>query len=172
MISDNCQQWLQDLFPGLWQPVPRSALMSFGLDCFPLHALPYIYPHWSSYANVVPFIQFCEILRDFFAIGVAFYCPKEVMSIHRPGDFVHIPFCGLRMKTLNKTSLSTHPLLPPLHPESPSICFPPLNLLSVQKWTFPPNSLLSFFNDKKKVQGLWGRNYWNALLTSIVLVAF
>lgn len=110
----------------------------FGL----LYALPYVYPHWSSYANAVPFIQFCEIPQDYFAIGIAFSCPKEVVSIRRPGDFVHTPFCRSWIKMFNKPSLSTHPLLPPLHPESPSVCFPPLNRLSVKKRTFPPNSLL------------------------------
>lgn len=158
MISDNCQQCLQDLFPGLWQPVPGSASKSFGLDYFPLHALPYVYPHWSSYANIVPFVQFCEILQDFLAIGMAFDCPKEVRSIHRPGNFVRISFCRLWMM-LNKESLQT-PTAASSPPWKPFICFSPLHLLSVQKWTFPPYSVMSFFNDhqqKNKIQGLWGR---------------
>lgn len=88
------------------------------------HITPYVYPHWSSYANIVPFVQFREILQDFLAIGMAFDCPKEVRSIHRPGDFVRISFCRLWMM-LNKNSLRKHPLLPPLHHESPSFASHP-----------------------------------------------
>ena len=172
MISDNCQQWLQDLFPGLWQPVPGSALRSFGLDYFPLHVLPYVYQHWSSYANIMPFFQFCEILQDCFAIGVAFHCPKEVMSIRRPRDFVHASFCGSWMKILNKTSLSTHPLLPPLHPKALPFASHSFTYSQSKNEHFLQILCSVSLMIKKKVQWLWGSNYWNVLLTFIVLVAF
>lgn len=127
------------LFPGQWCPVQSSAPKSFGLDYFPLCALPSVFLYWNSNANSVHFVQFCEILQDV-VIGMAYDCPREVRNISRPGDFVHSPFCRLWMKMLNKTCLSKHSLLPPLHHQSPFICLPALNLLSVKKWTFPSNT--------------------------------
>lgn len=153
--ADDLRQLLaatSGLFPGPWWPVPSSASTNFGLDYFPLCALPYVCLHWNSYANSVPFVQFCEILQYLFD------CPKEVSKTHRCEDFVHSPFCRLWKKTLNKTSLSKHPLLPPLHHQCPSICLPAFNLLSVKKWTFPSNTWLRFFIDhqeENKIQGFW-----------------
>lgn len=124
MISDNCQQWLEDLFPGQWQPVPGSALawIIFLYTCY----LRLIHAE-------APVPTLCLSLD----------CP-EVRSIRRPDDFVHTSFCRSWMKMMNKTDLGTHPLLPPLHP---SICCLAFNLLSVQKWTLPPNPVLGLFND-------------------------
>lgn len=154
--ADDLRQLLtatSGLFPGPWWTIPSSASKSFDLDYLPL---PYIYLYWNSCATSVSFVQFCEILQDV-VIGMAFDCPKEIRNTCRPGDFVHSPFCRLWMKMLNKTSLSKHSL-PPLHLQSPFICLPALNLLSVQKSTFPSNTWLGFLIDNQgetKIQGFW-----------------
>lgn len=88
------------------------------------------------------FVRYCRML------SLAWHLTALRRSgISRPGDFVHSPFCRLCMKMLNKTHLSKQPLLPPLHHQSPFICIPALNLLSVQKGTFPSKTWLSFSID-------------------------
>lgn len=170
MILGNCWQQLQASFLGHdgqfhHQHQRPLVWIIFLYMCYPT----FIYAETPMPS--VPLVQFCEILQDV-VIGIAFGCCKEVTNTCRPGDFVHFPFCSVWMKMLNKTSLSKHSLLPPLHHQSPFICFPALNLLSVQKWTFPSSTWLGFLIDKQgenKIQGFWRRN---ELLTFIVLVSF
>lgn len=61
------------LFPGPWCPVQSSASKSFGLDYFPLCALPSVSLYWNSNANSMHFVQFCKIPQDV-VIGMAFDC--------------------------------------------------------------------------------------------------